>query len=319
LTTSEKDVAVRGSPESSKQRKGVPFQPGSFFEDWFALDEAPARDKEAIRAQSGKDRLDSGQEIDASEPICAGIRRLVVESDRRFRKSPFRGPLARLPAKTFWSDALGAIGLRVDLGQGTIVALADPYPLTNLGISEADNGLLLGNLVHELSQKYPGEVAFDEYHHGFVERDWSAVAIAKLTFSGPWRWAAGQAALVGLLALLAAAVRFGSPQDVIRRPRRQHREFAEAAGRLLDEAGATSLAAATLVRHYHGRMCRLVHLEPEVDDARLAQAVRDRSGQRIDELLRQAQAAASGRIGRQELFAITQKLHRVVEALDHGT
>jgi hypothetical protein len=299
----------------------VSLQPSSFFEDWFALDEvAPRREgEEKIRAYAGKGRPESGVEVDSREPICAGIRELVAESDRRFGKSPLRGPLANAPAKTFWSDNLGIVGLRVELGQGTIVALADPYPLTNVGIGEADNGLLLGNMVRELSRQYPGEVGFDEYHQGFAERDWSAVAMAKLMLSGPWRWAVGQAALVGLLALYAAAVRFGSPQDVVYKPRRQHREFAEAAGRLLNEAGAVSLAAATLLRHYRGRLCRLVHVEPDVDDVRLAQAVRDRSRQEIGELLQQARTAASSPVGRQELLAITQKLHRAVEALDHGT
>ncbi len=302
-----------------KQRKGESLHPGSFFRDWFALDVVPGRDEETIHAHSDEDRPESGLEVDTSEPICAGIRELVAGSDYRFRKAPLQGPLAKRPAKTFWSDELGIVGVRVDVGQGTIVALADPYPLTNIGIGEADNGLLLGNMVRELSEQYPGEVAFDEYHLGFGERDWSAVAMAKLMLIGPWRWAVSQAVLVGLLALYGAAVRFGSPQDVVYKPRRQHREFAEAAGRLLNEAGATSLAAATLYRHYRDRLCRLVHLEPEVDDARLARAVRDRSGHEIDDLLQQAQGAVSGRVGRQELFTMTQKLHRVVEALDHGT
>ena len=65
-----------------------------------------------------------------------------------------------------------------------------------------------------------------------------------------------QAALVGVLALWAGAMRFGSPRDIVRRQRRQQREFAEAAGRLLNEAGATSLAAETLYRYYRDRLCR---------------------------------------------------------------
>ena len=76
-----------------------------------------------------------------------------------------------------------------------------------------------------------------------------------------------------------------------RKPRRQQREFAEAAGRLLDEAGAASLAAETLYRYYRDRLCRAVHLEPEADDARLGRAVRERSGQEIAAVFEQAQNA----------------------------
>ena len=139
----------------------------------------------------------------------------------------------------FWKDKAGIVGLRVEFGEGTIVALADPYPLTNLGISDADNGLLLANLARDLSARYPGQIAFDEFHLGFPQHDCSSVAMAKLMLAGPWRWAVAQAVVVAVLALWAGAVRFGSPRDVTLRRRRQHREFAEAAGRLLNEAGAT--------------------------------------------------------------------------------
>ncbi len=209
--------------------------------------------------------------------------------------------------------------MRVGLGKGTIIALADAYPLTNLGIGEADNGLLLGNMARELSRLSPGKIAFDEYHLGFVQRDWSSVAIAKLILTGPWQWAVVQAIVVGILALYGGAVRFGSPRDVTRKPRRQHREFAEAAGRLFDEAGATSLAAGTLYHYYRDRLCRRLQLEPKADNARLRQAVHDRSGYEIAAILADAESAASRPVSRQELLAITRNFHRAVEALDHGS
>jgi hypothetical protein len=321
-----------------KKRRGQPPPPRSSLEEWFALEEVAGHRDETVHAYSRSDRPESGSLIDGSEPLCAGIRELAAGSDYRFRQSPLRGALAEMAPKVFWKDDLGIVGVRATVGQGTVVALADAYPLTNLGISDADNGLLLGNLADQLSEQYPGSVAFDEYHHGFAERDWSPVAMAKLMLSGDWRWAVAQAVLVGLLALYGRAVRFGSPRDVAHKPRRQHREFAEAAGRLLDEAGAVSLAAATLYRYYRDRLCRLVHLEPDADDDRLSRAVHDRSGQDIGELLYMAHMAASGAttgrgfmtggrglmkggrgfVKRQELLAIARELHRVVEALDHG-
>jgi hypothetical protein len=265
------------------------------------------------------DRPDHGTVVDVNEPICAGVLNLMADGDRRFAKSPLRGPLTELSPNTFWRDRLGTVGLRVRLGDGTIVALADTYPLTNLGISDADNGLLLGNMAHELSNLFPGKIAFDEYHLGFAERDWSAVAMTKLILTGPWRWAVAQAVLVTVLALYASAVRFGSPRDVTRTPRRQQREFAEAAGRLLDDAGATSLAVETLNRYYRDRLHRKLHLEPDADDARLTQAIRDHSGQEIAADFEQAQIAMSRAVGRQELLTIAQKLHHVTETFDHGS
>jgi len=294
-------------------------QLGSFLEQWFHLAQTASSDEERTHPSVRKDQPASDRGLDAGEPLLAGIRQLTAGSGRRFRRDrPLGGPLAGLHASAFWRDELGTVGLRVKFGEGTVIALADAYPLSNVGISEADNGLLLGNIVRELSEHYPGRIAFDEYHLGFPQRDWSPVAMAKLIVTGQWRWAVAQTLLAGVLALYAAGVRFGSPRDVARAPRRQHREFAEAAGRLLDEAGAASLAAETLYRYYRDRLCRLVHLEPEADDRRLSQAVRDRSGQEIGAVLQQARSAASGPVSRQGLLTLTQKLHRVVEALDHG-
>jgi hypothetical protein len=289
------------------------------FEDWFNFEEGAANGPETPGTAAEADRAGLGTVLDAGEPICAGIRRLTAGGPRRFAKSPVTGFLDKMPVTAFWKDKLGTVGLRVQCGEGTIVALAEAYPLTNLGISDADNGLLLGNIARELSRFSPGEIAFDEYHHGFVQRDWTAVAMTKLMLTGPGRWAAAQALLVAVLGLYAGAVRFGSPRDVTPKPRRQQREFAEAAGRLLDEAGATTMAAETLTRYYRDRLCRALHLEPDSDDARLSRAVRERSGQEIAGVLKLADHAKSRAIGRKELLTIAQQLHRVTETLDHGT
>ena len=82
-------------------------------------------------------------------------------------KSPLAGPLEKLAPHVFWKDEQGIVGLWAKFGRGTIVALADTYPLSNVGLGDADNGLLLGNLARELSAHYPGQITFDEYHLGF--------------------------------------------------------------------------------------------------------------------------------------------------------
>lgn len=308
--------------------------PGSFsyrrckcnsFAPWFNLadaseDEKKKDEKKTTKETPHKQEADCEPPIDASDPIMKGVGHLTVGSNLRFSSDePCDGPLAKLKPHVFWRDKLGVLGFRVELGEGEIIALADTYALSNLGLSEADNGLLLGNLARRLSDRYPGEIAFDEYHLGFRQQKWSSLAMVELMLAGNWRWAAVQAILVGLLALGAGSVRFGSPKDVIRRPRRQHREFAEAAGRLLDEAGATALAAETLLRHYRGQLCRLMHLEPEADDSRLAAAVRSRSGQEIAALLEEARVAATVPVGRKKLLAISQELYHTVETIAHGT
>jgi len=292
---------------------------GECFDAWFNTVAATADPNETSRMDAAAGRSNLGTELDANDPLCAGITRLTSGGNQRFARSPLGGPLANATPTIIWKDKLGPLALRVPLGDGVIIALAAPYPLTNQGIGEADNGLLLDNLARELLKFSSDAIAFDEYHLGFAERDWTPVAMTKLMLTGPWFWASAQLVLVGLLALCAGMARFGNPMDIKRKTRRRQQEFAEAAGRLMNEAGATSIAVESLHRHYRDRICRALRLEPRADDARLRQTVLDRAGPEIAAFLDQAQAAASQPMGRRELLAFTQKLHSVAETLDHGT
>ena len=253
--------------------------------------------------------------------MTAGINRLEVGGDQRFDlDSPLRGPLAKSAARAFWKDKQGIIGLRAKFGDGTIVALADTYPLSNLGISDADNGLLLANLARELSDRYPGQIAFDEYHLGFAERDWSSVAIAKLMLAGDWRWAVAQAALVGVLALYAAG-------RAIRQPAR--RDAASRAGSTASSpkrpAGCSTRPAPSrwpprrsFATTATGSAGWCISNRTPTTSGSARRSASARAG-RSPPSWQQAQGAIAGRAGRQKLLAISQQLHRVVEALDHGT
>ncbi len=292
----------------------------SYIDDWFRLVAIEENRDEKIRVDLGAERPVPDWRPDRDDPLIEDIGPLVAERRWRFSpKAPLRGVLEKSTPHIFWKDEQGTVALETDYGDGTIIAVADVYFLTNLGIREGDNVLLLDNIVGTLADRYPGSVIFDEYHLGFAHRDWTPLAIAKLTFSGGWRWAAAQAALVGLLLLFAGFVQFGSPRDVVPKKRRDHREFAVFAGRLLKDAGATSMAAEELAGYYRNRISKLAHVEPDDDDRRLAQAVGDRLGYDIYPLLAQIREAVTHPIGRQRLLAIVKELHQVAEALDHGT
>lgn len=313
-------IVVPGSPAENAMNHREGSYEETYFGDWFhAVDATPKPAKKAGEFLAVEPPAPL-QKIKADDALTAGIGELAVPAGRRFDpESPCRGPLQDASPRIFWKDSQGAIGVAVEYGDGAIVALSDEYPLTNLGLGRGDDGLLLANVVRKMSARSPGSVAFDEFHLGMGEHDVSPVAIVKLMVSGPWRWAAMQAALVGVLALLAQGLRFGSPQGVVLQPRRQHREFAEAAGRLFEEAGATSLAAATLYRYYRERICKMLLFDSQVDDRQLCEAVERRAGPAAASELRQAQEALHGALNQQKLLALSRKLHRVAEALDHGT
>ena len=151
--------------------------------------------------------------FDPDDPLFAGITALKAGDKYRFRRrqtDPERTdePLAR----EIWTDARGVVALRTELGQGAIVALADPYPLSNVGLTKADNGLLLSNVAFVLSGRSrggrgKGEVGFDEYHHGFAHSDSFQAALVKMMLTDRWAWAVCQASLAGVLALFADSLR----------------------------------------------------------------------------------------------------------------
>ena len=281
--------------------------PGSSLKEWF-------RFADADEASVGK------QECLPRDALTAGIKQLVVRGDQRFDfDSPLRGPLSKMTAQAFWKDQAGIIGLHAKFGNGAMVALADTYPLSNLGISEADNGLLLANLARELSDRYPGQIAFDEYHLGFAQRDWSSVAIAKLMLGGEWRWAEAQAALVGISGAICR-------QRAIRASARHCLEAPPAAsgvrggGRSAAERGRGRLAGRRNARPLLPRPSLPASVSRTRRRRRAAWPGGPRAlGPRHRPDPGRGPRRERGCASRQKLLAISQQLHRTVEALDHGT
>lgn len=214
------------------------------------------------------------QELPTDADLLEGVGQLAFKGPRRLEsKAPFAESLHVDDVRTLAQDADGGLLAAGTLGEGQIVVLADPYPMTNEGLRDPDNDLLLANLASWLAAD-EGSIGFDEYHHGFVAREMSPVAILRLLLSGPWALAVAQAALAGMLALWAAGARFGKPRDLVRGSRRRQREFAQAAGGLLAEARATRFLYETLARSYRERMCRTLKLPVDIEDRELVRALR---------------------------------------------
>lgn len=256
--------------------------------------------------------------LDHSEPWLGGIERLSVRGSlRETLGGPAKGALEHDEAVPFWKDGRGTLGLRVTHGNGFIVALADASPLSNRGLREADNALLLGGLARlSVTDDAFGTLAFDEYHLGFDDHDASPVALLKLVMTERVRSSMLQALLVLCLAIGAAAWRFGSPVTRVTTRRRQHGEFAEAAGRLLLDADAGSLVRAKLLSHYRIWAIERTGLLPAIDDATLDAEVGRRAGLDVSALL--ADARSRSPASAKDVLRTSRVLYRVRKALSHG-
>jgi hypothetical protein len=97
-------------------------------------------------------------------------------------------------------------------------------------------------------------VMFEESHHGFAASGSLASAALQWSKRSPWGWAAWQLALVGLIALLFGAVRFGAPRPAIPRKRRSALEHVRALATALATAHGHDVAVATIIRGLRRRL-----------------------------------------------------------------
>ncbi len=97
-------------------------------------------------------------------------------------------------------------------------------------------------------------VLVDEYHHGFAASGSLRRALWDWSLRSPWGWAGWQLVLVGLIALLAAAVRFGPVRSVIQRRRRSPLEHVRALATALAAARGHALASGLLVQGLRRRL-----------------------------------------------------------------
>jgi hypothetical protein len=124
----------------------------------------------------------------------------------------------------------------------TVTLVADGSVFGNRRMRDTEAGVFALGL---FAGRYT-EVMFDEYHHGFGRGGSLAGSALSWSVRSPWGLAAWQVAVVGLLALFAAGVRFGPVTSIIRRKRRSPLEHVQAL--------ATALAAT----HGHGAAVRLL-------------------------------------------------------------
>ncbi len=97
-------------------------------------------------------------------------------------------------------------------------------------------------------------VRFDEYHQGFGPSGSLASATLAWSWRSPWGWAVWQLAGVGLLALLAGAVRFGPPRTAIVRRRRSPAEHVRALATALAAARGHDVAIGAIVNGLRRRL-----------------------------------------------------------------
>lgn len=249
--------AVRG-PLAILQPTEAPTP--SELDSLFAWIEAGGRLILAVPAPAVMKRLDvaleyipqdSGLEPLADHRWTAGLDS-VGSVYRAFRRDTLRGPDLRPLAGTREGDHAGVAVLPV--GGGEVLLISQASVLSNQRIREKGMAPIIARAAAEWTAD--GDTLwFDEYHHGHRGGSPFRALASFLRDAGPGRMAL-QLALVGLLALTPAVVRFGAPVERPPPPRRSRLEHVAALGEVYRQAGAEDVARRRLVGGFARRIGR---------------------------------------------------------------
>lgn len=140
--------------------------------------------------------------------------------------------------------------LQLTLKDGALVTLvAEGLLFSNSALRHTD----AGPFVARIGAPYQ-RVVFDEFVHGYGPSGSLFRSALDWTLHSPWGWFGWQLAGVGLLALLAGAVRFGTPVSAIDRKRRSPLEHVRALATALAASKGGDVAVNLMVRGLRRRL-----------------------------------------------------------------
>jgi hypothetical protein len=189
-------------------------------------------------------------------------------------------------------------------GKGEAIWLASATPFTNAGIQVAGN---LEFLLAAIGDKQQTHVLYDEYVHGYGERDAPEtshpLAIALLLQSG----------VLALAVLLTFSRRSGPLRAVPPPSRLAPLEFVETLGGLYQQARAAAVAVGVYYQRFQYWITRRLGLNKNATPDEIARAVRDRWDVQDEAFLNTLNAAASARyqpdLPQKQALEVVQKLH----------
>ena len=215
---------------------------------------------------------------------------LQWSKSRRINTSEVNGPsIPSGPLNIRWQQHFSATGeakvlaaasdnavlaLEIPIGQGRIVAIADPTVMNNRALRAAENAVWLVTLAATWGN---GVVYFDEHHHGFGVKK-SAISLAWAFSKTPWGWCVGQIAAAGLLYIFVYRRRFGRISEPPAPTHSNPLELVDARAGIFHAAGAQRLATQSIMQNLsqdlsqaHGRTIDVASLSAQAGKGLAAQ------------------------------------------------
>jgi len=190
------------------------------------------RVRAVLERRSGREVVDSSDAEDSAPVLCT-----VPES--------------RLEDTLLRTGGGRPVAVRTVLADGrTVTLVADDRLFANRALRETAAGPFVLGLVVPRYRR----VLADEYHHGFDASRSLGGAELGWTVRSPWGWIILQLAGVGVIALVAAGVRFGPVRPGIERRRRSPLEHVRALATALAAARGHDVAVGLIVQGLRRRL-----------------------------------------------------------------
>lgn len=222
------------------------------------------------------------------------------------------GP-ARSPAPVVHlASARGALLVDYAYGAGRIIVLSDPFIVSNVGISRADNLILAINTVAGAG----GLIAFDEYHQGRKAAQNEMLAY----FAGtPVLPMLAQFSLLVVIIVWSRGRRFARPLPLPRVDRRSKLEFVASMAELQQRARAYDLAIENIYTRTRRVLARYAGVDYNSPRAEVAARVAARSkldrGQ-LESLMQSCEDAIAGQpISARQSLELVARLREVERTL----
>jgi hypothetical protein len=164
----------------------------------------------------------------------------------------------------------GTVVATMTRGKGRVQIVAGPHPLSNAGLPEADNLVLVQNLLAGLPAG--ARIGFDEYHHGYG----LGTNIADIALRSPWGWALFYLAGLTLVALILGGRRFGRSLPAPPMPPQAPAQFARALGNRWREGKHYGFAQAHIAERLKHSLAAPFAFDPTSDDAQFVNALHTR-------------------------------------------
>lgn len=210
--------------------------------------------------------------------LSRGVRKVVLDPEAYWGK-PDTSQLRLYGGE----DSAAIVDWRI--GKGDLVWWMSATPLTNAGITQADNLNLFLNSVGGAEEEKPA-VYWDEYYHGQRTGLWGYFE------KTPLPWSLLQFGLAAVAVLLTFSRRSGPVIPAPQVSRLSPLEFVETMGGLYERAGAASVAVAVPYRRFRLELARMLGCSANTADAELAQAAGERLGFDAAQLAKTLESAA---------------------------